>query len=343
MGFWTGVAKGLEQDNERRFQEKQAEGNRAFQRELLSTKMTNDRQQMLLKARLDRENQFLEQGFRGIAGGSGGGSGSSSGAGGGVTLQALVTRFPQIDPETAAELAPYPGQVKEVYTALSELEESYANSGQLFPSEMVNNFIKDIVAEDTEPTPERVSEFLGLYGLSPTEELVPGITNEEMAQRALRRPPSATVITDPAALPAPMKPEQERLFRDTVGGQLEGFLRNEEGLARAEFQRLTEESKVRALTDEEQTTADRYLAEAQKAGALAGQVEKGFTDAALSSEYGTQILQSMWDSGNRVNYRRIYPSFTPHFATDEQATSAAKSGFIQPGQPIRINGQLMTF
>lgn len=345
MGFWTGVAKGLEQDNERRFQAEQAEGDRAFQRELLQSRLEADRQQTLLQARLDRENTILQLGLGGSRRGSTG-SGGSSGGGDSVPLAALLKRFPTLSPEAVSGLAPYPDKITEVYNKLSEAQQKYADEGRMFPAERLNEFITDVVDEEFgEITSEKINETARMYGLDPEAEAAPGMTWGSVFEQALTPEPNPEVIYNPSALPEPLSPERERAFKEGVNSQVQGFLSQQVRELTTSLGQFSDRVvRGEELTAEEKQQYDDGMAQKEEVQALIDQIAAGYGDQALSSPYGTEVMLNLWNTGSRVDYRQIFPGFTPTFPAGEagmaMVQAAFESGFIQLGQRIKVGNEV---
>lgn len=340
MSFWMGMARAYEQADQKKTEDRRINEQRAFEAEQVASdrKWQEDFffRKLSAETTATRQNTLLEGLFSGGGSrrsGSGGGSSESE-----VPLEALIKAFPELDPDTLAELTPYPNAIGEVYKTLTEKRQAYADSRQAWTPEMTNSLVRDIVGSgEEEITPERIAEISDMYGVNPMDEIYPGAgtTWGEAIQSAPMSTPEATVITNP--IPDPLAPEQERLVRDTVKSSLSGYLTKELDELNAEYGTLTDPTSGIELTGEQQNRVTQLQQEKENISSLLDQVtEQGFVDEALNSEYGTEMIQSMWESGNQIEYQRLFPMFQPHFPTKEAAEAALATGFIKPGQRIKV-------
>jgi hypothetical protein len=337
MSFWMGFAKAFKDSDDKKTEDRRIQE----QRDFLQSEKADDRkwQEDFFFRKLSAETEeqrktMLLQGGGGRRS-AGGGSGGSAG---GMSLQALVTRFPQLDPEIVANLAPFPDKIEEVYNALSDSQQSHADARVVFPAESLNNFIRDVVPEDGELSSERIQELAQAYGVDPASPVTPDsrTTWEDAIRQTYQPEPSATVIYDPAALPAPMKPEAIRLYQEQIKSRLDGYLSVQTQQLRAEFGNLTDPTGNNRNNAAVGERGQQIQEEISRIEALADQVSKGFIDEALNSEYGTRAVQDIWNAGITTDYRQMFPMFQPHFASPEQAEAALTTGFIKPGQRIKV-------
>jgi hypothetical protein len=342
-GFWQGFAQAYKDADakktedrrileERQFREKEISSDRKWQEDFFFRKLAAETE-------AERRNALLTRsgGSGRGAGGSSGGNGGGGSQEGGITLETLVRAHPELDPEVVAQLAPYPDAIAATYEELTRKKKEYADNRQAWSPELSNNFVRDVVPyDDEEITPERVADIAQMYGVDPSAEVYAGsgttwadvIADQEMGGR------SATVLFDPNAAPEPMKAEDERLYRETAGGRMKGYLTTQLQQLNAEFATKTDPTRRDVAVTEEDAAAMRD--EIAAVEDLISQVDEGYVDEALSSEYGTKAMQDLWNSGDRTDYRQMFPSFTPHFASPEEAKAALASGFVNPGQKLMV-------
>jgi hypothetical protein len=342
MSFWMGFAEAYKDADakktedrrileERQFREQEISSDRKWQEDFFFRKLAAESEDA-------RRNALLGRGGsgRGATGSSGGGGGGGNQEGG-VTLETLVRAHPELEPEVVAQLAPYPDAIAATFETLNKRKEEYANARQAWTPELSNNFVRDVVPYDDEDiTPERVADIAQMYGVDPSAEVYAGsgttwsdvITDQEMSGR------SATVLFDPNAAPEPMKPEDERLYRETAGNRMKGYLSTQLQQLNSEFADRTDPTRRDVAVTEEDAAAMRE--EIAAVEDLIGQVDKGYMDEALSSEYGTKAMQDLWNAGDRTEYQKMFPSFTPHFTSADEAKSALASGFVKPGQKLMV-------
>lgn len=336
MSFWMGMARAYQDADEKKTQDRRLQEERDF----LKAEKASDRKWeedfffRKLRAETDAERQNLLLRGGSSRRGSGSGSGSSDST---VSLQALVKQHPELDPALVAKLAPYPDLIEEVFSSLNDRKEAWATGRQAWTPELSNNFIRDVVPEgDEELTSERIQSIAEMYGVDPAAEVYSGSGTTWGDVISQTEGGGATLITDPMAAPDPMKPEQQRLFSEQIGSRISGQLQNQLTALNAEWAAATDPtSGVSSLPAEE---AAKLRQEISAIESLIEQVDggKGYMDEALNSEYGTKVVQEMFEAGNTFDYRRMFPGFKPHFASPEEAKAALSSGFIQPNQPIMV-------
>jgi hypothetical protein len=336
MSFWMGMARAYQDADTKKTEDRRINEERAFATEQRDAdrKWEEDFffRKLSAETKAQRQNLLLQGGG---ARRSGTGGGSSSGDSN-VPLTALMKAFPGLDPEVVAQLAPYPEQVTEVYNTLTEKRQEYANARIAWTPEMANGFISDILPTDGEDlSSERIQSIAQMYGVNPNEEIYSGsgITWGDQIRRNEMVDPSATVITDPSALPDPMKPEEQRLYQEQIKGRLGGYLDQQVQQLQAEFGARTEGRRNDAVSTED---SRRVQDEIASINALKEQVKEGYLDEALNSEYGTRAIQDMWDAGNVVEYQRMFPMFKPHFASTSELSAAVQSEFVKPGQNVKL-------
>lgn len=339
MSFWQGFAQAFKDADEKKTEDRRIQEERDF----LSQQKADDRKWeedfffKKLRAESDEQRRTLLLQGTGRSGRRSTGSSGSGGDDSSVTLEALVRAHPELDPEVVAQLAPYPEAIATVFETLNEKKTDWANARQAWTPETSNNFIMDIVPDgDEDITPERVADIAQMYGVDPSAEVYTGsgTTWGDVISQQEAGDPSAEVLFDPTAAPDPMKPEAQRLYRETAENRMKGYLATQLQQLNAEFAEKTDPtSRDTAVTEGESV---RLRDEISAVEGLLEQVENGFLDEALSSEYGTKALQDLWNAGDRTEYKRFFPSFKPHFASPEEAKAALASGFVQPGQSIMV-------
>lgn len=342
MSFWQGFAQAFKDADAKRTEDRRIQEERQFAQETRLEDRKWQEEFFFKKLEAETASQretMLLQGMLGSGGRRSGGSGGGGADDSTVSLEVLMRAHPEIDPELAAQLAPFPNAIQTVFESLTDKKTEWANARLAWSPEQTNNMIRDIVPDpEIEVTPERVREIADLYRVDPSAEVFPGgPTFGTVIAGSLAGERSATVILDPTAAPDPMKPEAQRLFRETAENRMKGYLTNQIRQLNEEFALTTDSTnRTNAVTEEESTQLRQRINSLE---ALLSQVEDGFLDEALSSEFGTRALLDLWNSGDRTEYQRFFPSFKPHFNSIEEAQAAFQSGFIKPGQSVMVLDQ----
>lgn len=339
MSFWQGFAQAFKDSDEKKTQDRRLQEEREF---IIGQKIDDRKweedfffRKLKAETEAERQNLFLS-GRVGAGRGATGSTGTRGSDDSAIPLEALVRAHPELDPELVAQLAPYPDAIKTVFEELNSKKTEWANSRQAWSPETSNSFIRAIVTSgDEEISQERILEVAEQFNIDPTAPIFPGgPLGSDVIRDRLAGDPTATVLFNPEAAPDPMKPEEIRLYRETVESRMKGYLTTQLQALKAEYGTMTDTTdRTNSAGTPEATDT---LARIQALEGLISQVDEGFLDEALSSEYGTRAMMDLWNSGDRTEYQRMFPSFKPHFTSAEEAKEALAAGFVRPGQSLMV-------
>lgn len=358
--FWAGFAQAYKDSDEKKtkekligeeraYDEKVREEDRAFQREQYLQDLQRRREEADLAHKRDielydyqwkKENlgKFIGTFGAGVStsGGSGTGGAGASDTGGELTLKKLVTDFPGLDPEIVAEAAGSAATLNKIYNTLTKKREEFVGGGGLFTADMQNSIIGDVVstAKDIDDvTDDEIDRVARQYGVQDqlNEDLGNGMTVSDVIAQGIAQGETDVIID---AIPDLLSVEERKTVTDMVSTRLVGSLNAEARI----LQQAIDEAKVNNNQDD----VNALTAQLQSVVDARNAVETdGYLDEVINTPYGQRVMEEMWSTDQRIKPTTLFPHFRPAYLNEEEADAALESGFIAVGDLIELNGRLV--
>lgn len=308
-GFWSGFgdqfARSYEARRTRDWRTDEAEKEREWQDEQFYKELEANRKNAILES-------LMVKGLSGAGSSGSGGSGKSTGitANDIAAAEAIVSRFPNLDPEVVTEISTQPGAATLILDKIQEFEDE--NDTRINPQQG-KQFIGTIYSyaqDGAEVDEELMNTTFAMAGIDGSEPLYEGsdMTYEEAYRNAAANREGARgyrVDFDYSALDEPLTASEMKSYKDQVRASV---------LPRLEYEIATirEEMKIAEGERREQLQKQLEMKKLQK-----NEVQNGNMTPEITTQYGLDEIVSIATQDDRIF--ELFPDAREYLMSSEQA------------------------